>query len=270
MKIKIIVAGPRGKMGSEAIQMIQEEPAFELTACIDRINNGKRLKDIPTLPNLNVPIYDNPVQCFQKSEAQILLDLTIPKVGYEHTKLALKHGIRPIVGTSGFTEEQVEHLQLIARENQIGGIIAPNFAVGAILMMKFAKLAAKFFQDVEIIEKHHDRKLDAPSGTAIKTSELIHKNRAFKKQGHPEEFETLESARGAEDDGIRIHSVRLPGLVAHQEVIFGGPGQTLSIKHDSFDRRSFMDGIKLAIEQVLHLNTLIYGLENIPYFKKIT
>lgn len=263
MQIKIIVAGPRGRMGSEAIKMINEEPNFQLVACIDRKNNGKTLSDIGSLPKLDVPIFVDAEECFTSIEADVLVDLTIPEVGYSHTMLAIKHKIRPVVGTSGFTNKQIEELTKLADKNEVGCIIAPNFAIGAVLMMKFAQMASKFLPDVEIIEKHHDEKLDAPSGTAMKTIDLIKQVRPDKVQGHPEEVETLAGVRGAEKDGIRIHSVRLPGLVAHQEVILGGEGQTLTIQHDSFNRLSFMSGVKLAIEQVLSNNNLIYGLENI-------
>lgn len=263
MHIKIIVAGPRGRMGSEAIKMINEESNFQLVACIDRKNNGKMLSDIDTLPNLKVPIFEDIEECFTSVEADVLIDLTVPESGYRHTLHAIKHKVRPVVGTSGFTASQIEELTHIADTNEVGCIIAPNFAIGAVLMMSFAQKASKFLPDVEIIEKHHDRKLDAPSGTAMKTIDLINEVRAKKAQGHPNEMETLAGARGAEKDGIRVHSVRLPGLVAHQEVILGGRGQTLTIKHDSFDRSSFMSGIKLAIEHVLSIDTLIYGLENI-------
>lgn len=178
-------------------------------------------------------------------------------------EIALSHGVRPVVGTTGFSETDIEELRRLAEEKELGAIIAPNFAIGAILMMKFAQMAANYFEDVEIIEKHHDRKLDAPSGTAIKTAELISKVRQSKQQGHPDEKEELVGARGANVDGMRIHSVRLPGLVAHQEVIFGGVGQTLTIRHDSLNRESFMPGVKLAVEAVLNLKTLVYGLEHI-------
>jgi len=268
VSIKITLAGPRGKMGSEALQMIQDEPNFTLVACIDRKHDGKLMKDINTLPDLNVPIFTDPEECFKQISTDVLLDLTVPDVCYRHARLALMHNVRPVVGTTGFTDDELEQLKQLATEHQIGGIIAPNFATGAILMMKFAQLAAKFFPDVEIIEKHHDQKLDAPSGTAIKTSELIRQVREDKVQGHPDEYETIERARGANVDGFHIHSLRLPGLVAHQEVIFGSPGQTLSIKHDSLNRQSFMDGAKLAIHQVIELNELVYGLENIPYFNE--
>ena len=128
-------------------------------------------------------------------------------------------------------------------------------------MMKFSQMAAKYFQDVEVIELHHDQKLDAPSGTAVKTVELIRQNRESKQQGHPNEVEQLAGARGANVDGIHIHSVRLPGLIAHQEVMFGGDGQMLTVRHDSFNRASFMSGVKLSIETVMNLDHLVYGLE---------
>src|SRR5690625_696365 len=263
MTIRIIMAGPRGQLGSESLQMIENEPNFELIACIDRINNGKKLNEVNGSLHLDVPIYENPEKCFQENEADVFLDLTIPDVGFEHTKIALKHQMRTVIGTSGFTNEQINELRDLANAKKIGCIIAPNFAIGAILMMQFAKKAAKYFKDVEIIEKHHDQKLDAPSGTAVKTIEMIKEIRESHKQGNPAEYETIEGSRGGEVDGIRIHSVRLPGLVAHQEVIIGGPGQTLTISHDSYNRKSFMEGIKIAINHVMELNELVYGLENI-------
>jgi len=263
MKTKIIIAGPRGKMGSEAVWMVHNEASFELAACIDRINDGKTLKDIESLPALNVPIFEDPEQCFQEIDADVLIDLTVPEVGFEHTKLALLYDIRPVVGTSGFSKEQIDALEDLSITHGTGCIIAPNFAVGAVLMMAFAKKAAKYLPDVEIVEQHHDQKLDAPSGTAVKTANMIAETRKSKQQGHPDEKETLEGARGASTDGIHIHSVRLPGLIAHQEVLFGGPGQTLTIRHDSYNRASFMEGVKLSVTKVMELNELVYGLENI-------
>lgn len=263
MSINVIIAGPRGRMGMEAINMVQNEETFRLVACIDRINNGKTLTDIESLPDLDVPIYTDAGECFENTNADVLIDLTVASAGFEHTKQALNYGVRPVVGTSGFTDEQIEILTAVAKEMRVGGVIAPNFAVGAVLMMQFAKTASKYFPDVEIIEKHHDRKLDAPSGSAIKTAQLIAEKREAKQQGHPDEKETMAGARGAEMDGMHIHSVRLPGLVAHQEVMFGGSGQTLTIKHDSYNRESFMAGIKLAINKVMNMEELVYGLENI-------
>ncbi|MDP4172156.1 MAG: 4-hydroxy-tetrahydrodipicolinate reductase, partial [Bacillota bacterium] len=154
-------------------------------------------------------------------------------------------------------------LESLCEEKELGCIIAPNFAIGAVLMMKFSQMAAKYFNDVEIIEMHHDQKLDAPSGTAVKTADMISEVREAKKQGHPNEKETMPGARGAEFEGIRIHSVRLPGLVAHQQVMFGAEGQTLLVRHDSYHRGSFMSGVKVAVETVMKIDRFVYGLENI-------
>ncbi|MBB6452225.1 4-hydroxy-tetrahydrodipicolinate reductase [Salirhabdus euzebyi] len=261
--VKIILAGPRGKMGSEALRLIEKTENFELVGCIDRKHNGMKLKDLEGFPALDAEIYTNAEEAFQKVDADVLIDLTSPEVGYKHTRLALENGVRPVVGTTGFTKEQLVEIESLVEQKELGAVIAPNFAVGAVLMMQFSKWAAKYFPDVEIIEKHHDQKLDAPSGTAVKTSELIKEVREAKNQGHPDEKETIQGARGANDDGMRIHSIRLPGLIAHQEVIFGGTGQTLTIKHDTYHRQSFMSGVKLAVEQVQKLNVLVYGLENL-------
>lgn len=260
---KIIVAGPRGKMGREAVKMINNTEHFTLVACVDHKNDGLKVKDIEGLPDSNAPIYQDISKCFSDIEADVLVDLTTPEFGYKHTKLALLNGIRPVVGTTGFTKEQLQELEQLTEEKELGVVIAPNFALGAVLMMQFSKWAAKYFPDVEIIERHHDQKLDAPSGTAVKTAELIQEAREAKKQGHRDEKETLEGARGADVDGMHIHSVRLPGLVAHQEVMFGSSGETLTIKHDSINRESFMTGVKLSVEKVMELNAFIYGLENL-------
>ncbi|MBS4209782.1 4-hydroxy-tetrahydrodipicolinate reductase [Bacillus sp. FJAT-50079] len=262
-KIKIVVAGPRGRMGYEAVKMIESASQFELVAVLDRKNDGMSLGDIEGFTNINVPIFTNVEQCFQQVEADVLVDLTVPETGYVHTKTALQYGVRPVVGTTGFTKEQLEELKQLAEEKGIGCIIAPNFAIGAILMMKFSEMAAKYFHDVEIIEMHHDQKLDAPSGTAVKTAEMIAVNRQEKKQGHTDEKEMMQGARGADYDGMRVHSVRLPGLVAHQQVMFGADGQLLTIRHDSFNRASFMSGVKVSVETVMSLTTLVYGLEHI-------
>lgn len=262
-KIRIVIAGPRGKMGSEAVKMVSNTPEFELVAVVDSKHHGVKLKDIDGQPQLEIPVYNDLEQCLIEQESDVLIDLTTPEAGKKHLDIALRHNVRPVVGTTGFTDEDIRHFTNIAEEKEIGAIIAPNFAIGAVLMMKFAQTAAKYFKHVEIIEKHHDKKLDAPSGTALKTANMIMENREPMKQGHPDEKETLESVRGGTIEGIHIHSVRLPGLVAHQEVIFGGNGQTLTIRHDSINRESFMPGIKLAVQTVMKLNTLVYGLENI-------
>ncbi|WP_433958604.1 4-hydroxy-tetrahydrodipicolinate reductase [Cytobacillus horneckiae] len=261
--VKIVIAGPRGKMGSEAVKLVQETEGYELVAVLDHKNDGGMLSDFPGFSGLDIPVFADISACLKASEPDVLIDLTTPEVGMHHTKTALQYGVRPVVGTTGFTKENLKELEELCHEKGIGAIIAPNFALGAVLMMKFSQMAGKYFNDVEIIEMHHDQKLDAPSGTAVKTAEMIAEVRETKVQGHPNEKETIEGARGADYDGMHIHSVRLPGLIAHQQVMFGANGQTLTIKHDSYNRASFMSGVKIAVDTVLKIDTLVYGLENI-------
>lgn len=233
--------------------MVEGEETFQLVALIDPTRRQRG----------ELPVFSTPLEAFSRVQADVLVDFTIPEVVYEHTRTALECGIRPVVGTTGLTQDQLYELDKLSQEKQLGAIIAPNFAIGAVLMMKFAQIAAKYMPHLEIIEYHHDKKLDAPSGTAKKTAELISQSRVEIKQGHPQEKETIEGVRGGYVDGFRIHSVRLPGFVAHQEVIFGDEGQILTIRHDSLHRSSFMPGVKMAIERVMKLDHMVYGLEHI-------
>ena len=261
--VKIVIAGPRGNMGKEAVNMVTNTEGFELVAVVDSKHDGQLLSSVDGFSGIDIPVYTDMQACFDNQDVDVLIDLTNPKFGRKHMEIAFESGVRPVVGTTGFTEQDVIELRALAEEKGIGAIIAPNFAIGAILMMKFSQMAAKYLPDVEIIERHHDKKLDAPSGTAVKTAQMIAEVRQAKLQGNPDEKEELAGARGADFEGMRIHSVRLPGLVAHQEVTFGGVGQTLTIRHDSINRASFMPGVKLAVETVLQIDTLVYGLEHI-------
>lgn len=263
MSVKIVVAGPRGNMGKEAVKMVSSTEGFQLVAVVDSKHEGMSLQEVEGFHGIDVPVYTDMQKCFEDKEVDVLIDLTAPAFGRKHMETAFANGVRPVVGTTGFSETDIAELRAISEDKGLGAIIAPNFAIGAILMMKFSQMAAKYMPDVEIIERHHDRKLDAPSGTALKTAQLISEVREQKTQGNPNETEEIQGARGGDFEGMRIHSVRLPGLVAHQEVIFGGVGQTLTIRHDSIDRTSFMPGVKLAVESVLKIDTLVYGLEHI-------
>lgn len=227
MSIKVIVAGFKGRMGSTAVDMIKNDSELELAALLDPFAAEKEIGGVPVFTDKSDLV---------GLDAEVWVDFTIPKVAYENTHFALENGFRPVVGTTGFTQEQIADLMTLSADKKLGGLIAPNFAIGAVLLMEFAAKASKYFPDLEIIELHHDKKKDAPSGTAVKTAELIREARAYKKQGAADEEETLAGARGAEFDGFRIHSVRLPGLVAHQEVIFGAQGEGLTLRHDSYDR----------------------------------
>ena len=252
MSIKVIIAGFKGKMGQAAYKMVTEDNALEVVGLLDPLTSQKEVAGVPVF---------NQKEDLIGLEADVWVDFTTPKVAYEHTRFALEHDFAPVVGTTGFTSDEIEELIELSRKRELGGLIAPNFAVGAVLLMRFVAQAAKYFPNVEIIELHHDQKKDAPSGTAIKTAELISKVRPQKPQGAMDEKEVLPGARGAELDGMRIHSVRLPGLVAHQEVIFGGQGDGLTLRHDSYDRQSFMTGVNLGIKEVVNKKELVYGLE---------
>ncbi|MFC4354591.1 4-hydroxy-tetrahydrodipicolinate reductase [Chryseomicrobium palamuruense] len=252
--IRVAIAGPRGNMGKEAVKMVMMSSNFDLIAVLDSKE---------TMIPFSCPVFTDLDQLITECQPDVLVDLTSPELGMKHTTLALENKVHAVVGTTGFSERDLEKLKNLCEHHQVGCIIAPNFSIGAVLMMKFAEQAARYMSDVEIIEMHHDRKLDAPSGTALKTAEMIGTLREPHQQGHPDEKETHPGARGASLDGIRLHSVRLPGLVAHQQVLFGGNGQLLTLRHDSFNRESFMPGVALCIEEVMKRNTFIYGLEHL-------
>lgn len=252
--IKVIISGFKGRMGSTAVEMVNNDPKLELAALLDPFATEKEVA--------GVPVFNDKADVLRVA-ADVWVDFTIPDVAYDNTKFALENKICPVVGTTGFTEAQIAELIALSKSQKVGGLIAPNFAIGAILVMEFARKAAQYFPDVEIIELHHDKKKDAPSGTAIKTAELIKETRTYKKQGAVDEVESIPGARGAEFDGMRIHSVRLSGLVAHQEVIFGANGEGLTLRHDSYDRVSFMGGVNLGIKKVVNIDTLVYGLEHL-------
>ncbi|WP_419958345.1 4-hydroxy-tetrahydrodipicolinate reductase [Psychrobacillus psychrotolerans] len=256
MVIKVAVAGPRGKMGREAVATVIKNEKFLLVAVLDYKQETECLGD-------NIPIFTSLDLLIEQTEPDVLVDLTIPSAVFEHAMTALDYGVRPVIGTTGFTDLQLDTLRNKVEEVQVGCIIAPNFSIGAVLMMKFAQTAAKYLPNVEIIEMHHDQKVDAPSGTAIKTAQMIQQTRTSMEQGHPGKEEIIPGARGANMDGMHIHSVRLPGLVAHQQVLLGGEGQLLTLRHDSFDRASFMSGIVLSINEIMERDVLIYGLEDI-------
>ena len=241
--IRVLVNGAKGRMGQEVVKAVTAAADLEL---VDQTDLG-----------------DNLIARIKASQAQAVVDFTTAAVAFENTRKILEAGVHPVVGTSGLLAEQVAKLQQLAQDKGIGGLIAPNFAIGAVLLMKYAQDAAKYLPDVEVIELHHNRKADAPSGTAVKTAQLIAEARKEIPKALVEEKELFEGARGSEVHGVRVHSLRLPGLVAHQEVIFGGTGETLTIRHDSIHRESFMPGVCLACRKVIGTQQLFYGLEHL-------
>lgn len=242
MPIRVIVNGAQGKMGTLASYTIQQHPDLELVGQLSR--------------------HDNLSATIANTRAEVVVDLTRADCAYDNCLTIINSGAHPVIGTSGLLPQQITELTRLCEQKQSGGIIAPNFSIGAVLMMKFAKEAARFMPDVEIIESHHQHKYDAPSGTAAKTAELIAAARLSIPANQPE-HEQLQGARGGVHEGIHIHSVRLPGFVAKQEVVFGATGETLSLCHNSIDRASFMPGIVLCCQKAVSLRTLYYGMEHI-------
>ena len=240
--IRVLINGAYGRMGQETQKAVSGDSKLQLVAALGHS--------------------DNLVQAIADSQAQVVIDFTTPAAVFANATTIIEMGAHPVIGTTGLQPDQIKELTRRCDEKKLGGIVAPNFAIGAILMMKFASLASQYFPDAEIIEFHHPGKLDAPSGTAIKTAEMIASHRK-QEPAKLQQREVLQHPRGAVCQGVSIHSVRLPGLIAHQQVIFGGLGETLTIRHDSLHRESFMPGVLLACKKVLELDKLVYGLEHI-------
>ena len=235
--------GARGKVGGQVCRSVEEADDLELVAQVDAGD------DLETLVSAG---------------AQVVVDFTHPDVVMDNLEFCISHGIHAVVGTTGFDDERLGRLRTaLAASPQTGVLVAPNFSIGAILMMRFAAEAAPFYESVEIVELHHPEKADAPSGTARRTASLIADARRKAGSGPiPDATSTsLEGARGADVEGIRVHGLRLRGLVAHQEVILGGPGETLTIRHDSMDRVSFMPGVLLGLRSIGSAPGLTVGLE---------
>jgi 4-hydroxy-tetrahydrodipicolinate reductase len=262
-RIKVIVSGALGKMGIETARAVQNDEELELVGLMDIRAKGERGGELSYNHEFSMRIENDLDSIIKGAGPSVMVDFTNPQAVYNNVKTALKYGISCVVGTTGLNEVELKQLEKIALENTVGVAVIPNFAIGAVLMMKLAQEVVQYLPEVEIIEMHHDQKMDAPSGTAIKTAEMISSRRGANPVRNSREYERLAGSRGGEVDGIKIHSVRLPGLVAHQEVIFGGIGQSLRIRHDSFDRVGFMPGVLMTVKKIIGIKGLVYGLENI-------
>lgn len=268
--IPVVVNGAAGKMGKEVIKAVANAPDMMLVGAVDRNPDviGKDIGEVVGCDALEVPIVDDLqsvlVLATQYKTQGVMVDFTHPDSVYENVRSAIAYGIRPVVGTTGLSAEQIKDLAEFAEKASTGVLIIPNFSIGIVLMQQAAIQAAQYFDHVEIIELHHNQKADAPSGTAIKTAEMLSD---LGKTYNPQlvaETENLQGARGSVcGDNIPIHSVRLPGLIAHQEIIFGAPGQIYTLRHDTSDRTCYMPGVLLSIRKITQLKTLVYGLEKI-------
>jgi len=239
--MRVAVLGAKGKVGATMVAAVQEAADLELSAAVDAGDALSTLTD---------------------SGTEVVIDFTHPSVVMDNLKFLIDNGIHAVVGTTGFTDERIEQVRSwLAERPGSAVLIAPNFAIGAVLSMHFAEQAARFFESVEVIELHHPHKADAPSGTAARTAALIARAREGLPPSPDATSTGLDGARGADVDGVRVHSVRLAGLIAHQEVLFGTMGETLTIRHDSLDRTSFVPGVLLAVRAIAARPGLTIGIE---------
>jgi 4-hydroxy-tetrahydrodipicolinate reductase len=257
-------------MGREVVKAVSQAEDMTLLGAVDRnpALNGQDVGEVAGCGALEVPILADLqsmlVMAAQESPNAVMVDFTHPDSVYDNVRSAIAYGVRPVVGTTGLSPEQIQDLAEFAEKASVGCAIMPNFAIGVILMQQAAIQASQYFDHVEIIELHHNQKADAPSGTALKTAELLEDMGKPYNPPNVKERETLNGSRGGTtSEGIHIHSVRLPGLLAHQEILFGAPGQVYTLRHDATDRACFMPGVLLTIRKIIHLRSLVYGLEKL-------
>jgi 4-hydroxy-tetrahydrodipicolinate reductase len=268
--IPVVVNGAAGKMGREVIKAIAAAEDLMLAGAIDRNPDiqGRDIGEIAGCGELEIPVLSDLqatlVMATQEKQPPVMVDFTHPDSVYENTRAAIAYGVRPVIGTTGLSTAQIQDLAEFADKASMGCLIIPNFSIGMVLLQQAAVRASQYFDHVEIIELHHNQKADAPSGTAIQTAQMIEEMGKSFNAPLVKETEKMPGARGSvTGDGIRIHSVRLPGLIAHEEVIFGAPGEIYTLRHDTSDRASFMPGVLLSIRKVIALKSLVYGLEKI-------
>jgi 4-hydroxy-tetrahydrodipicolinate reductase len=274
--ISVVVVGALGRMGAEVVKAVLASDDCRVAGAVDT-TPGKEGVDLGSelgLGALDVAVTSDFEGCLcavsqevrhlGQGQGAVMVDFTHPSVVYEHTRAAIAYGVHPVIGTTGLSPEQLQDLQVFSEKASVGGAVIPNFSVGMVLLQQAAAAAARFYDHAELTELHHNRKADAPSGTCIKTAELMEE---LGKSFNPEEVEEHESLAGSRGgrrpSGLRLHSLRLPGLVAHQEVMFGAPGETYTLRHDTIDRSAYMPGVLLTVRRVRQLNALVYGLERI-------
>ena len=274
--IPVLVSGALGKMGREVINSVLNSSDLKLVGAIDpnEKNNGVNISDILKVKSCDV-IISNDFEGTLCSISQnyrneidkpVLVDFTHPDSVYENTRSAIAYGIFPVVGTTGLTPAQINELSVFAQKASIGCAIIPNFSVGMVLLQQAASVAAKFYDNVELIEMHHNQKADSPSGTCIKTAEMIEEYPKKFNKNMINESESLKGVRGGiRESGLNIHSIRLPGLLAHQLVLMGSPGETYTIRHDTIDRKAYMPGVLKAIQKIGNYQSLVYGLEKLIF-----
>ena len=274
--IPVVVTGALGRMGAEVIRAVHAAPDCHLVGAVDNTpgKEGHDVGELLGLPALDVAVTADLEGCLCSAsqavrdagpgQGAVMVDFTHPSVVYANTRAAIAYGVHPVIGTTGLSPAQLDDLQTFSDKASIGGAVIPNFSVGVVLLQQAAAAAARFYDHAELTELHHNRKADAPSGTCIKTAELMEELGKQFNASEVDEHESLAGSRGGErPSGLRLHSLRLPGLVAHQEVMFGSPGETYTLRHDTIDRAAYMPGVLLCVRKVRQLQALVYGLERL-------
>ena len=274
--IPVVVAGALGRMGSEVIKALNSSNDYQLVGAIDNLKEkqGQDIGSLLGLGPLDVFVSDD----FEASlcaasqniandgsnNGAVLVDFTHPKFAYKHTRTAIAYGVHPVIGTTGITTDQLDDLSKFAEKASLGSAIIPNFSVGMVLLQQAAAAASRFYEFAELTEMHHNKKADAPSGTCIKTAELMEEQRSAFNRSLVNEEESIDGSRGGHrPSGLRLHSIRLPGVVAHQQVMFGSNGETYELVHNTIDRSAYMPGVLLVVKKIRSFSNLVYGLEKI-------
>ena len=260
MPITVAVTGATGKMAKEVMAAVVRDPGLALAGTVSRSASGQSL-EAPW--GGSVPLAPDIAGLLALVKPDVLVDFTNAGYAMPLLRTAIAAGVRPVIGTSGVTDEQVAELAALCRQHGVGGVFAANFALGGVVMMHLAAVAARYFDNAEIIEMHHDQKADAPSGTAIATAQMMAAARGQAFRHPPTHKETLPHGRGAELEGIALHSMRITGALAHQEVVFGALGQTLHIRHNAMSRECYMPGVVIAIKAAMERKDLAVGLETV-------
>ena len=274
--IPVLVSGALGRMGSEVVNAVLNSSDCKLVGAIDidKKNNGKNISQLLNLKSSEVFVSTDLEgslcaisQNYRNNDLKpVLVDFTHPDSVFDNTRSAIAYGISPIIGTTGLSPLQINDLSIFAQKAEVGCAIIPNFSIGMVLLQQAASVAAKFYDNIELIEMHHNKKADSPSGTCIKTAEMIEEYPKQYNEGLVKESESLKGVRGGvRDSGLNIHSIRLPGLLAHQVVIMGSPGETYTIRHDTIDRKAYMPGVLQAIRKIGNFKSLVYGLERLIF-----
>ncbi|MFA5366739.1 MAG: 4-hydroxy-tetrahydrodipicolinate reductase [Dehalococcoidia bacterium] len=259
--IKVVVHGVLGRVGQEVLRAVCADAELQAVGAVDIKAKDKSIA--PPGAAAVIPLSDDIDSILSATKPDVVVDFTVYKAAMPAIRIAAKKKVNLVIGTTGFSQQDIDEIDKLCRDNNIGAIVASNFAIGAILMIHMAKIAAKYFDYAEIIEKHHEKKADAPSGTALSTAKAMIQARGKGFAMPPVEKETLTGTRGGNIDGVSIHSMRLPGYMADQDVIFGAPGQTLKISHRTISREAFMPGVLMAVKHVNKNKGLVVGLENL-------